>query len=82
MGESTGSIMGSSAALGGPFMPDLLLKLRLEPIVRCFDSLETWLGYPEFRHTSSGVKWTDKMIVRARFTIDDALYNYIYIYSV
>ncbi len=69
MGESGGSNMVSNGLVGCPFMPDLLLKLRLEPIVGCFDSLETWLGCPEFRHTNSGVKWTDRMIVRARFTI-------------
>ena len=32
-GESGGSILGSSAALGCPFMPDLLYKLRLDHIL-------------------------------------------------
>ena len=53
MGEAGGSILGSNAALGCLFMPDLLLKLRLEPIVWYFDSLETWLGCPEFRQQIS-----------------------------
>ena len=69
MGESTGSIMVSNGLIGCPFMPDLRPKLRLDTILWCFDSLETWLGCPEIRHTNSGVKWTDRMIVRARFTI-------------
>ena len=62
-------------------MADLRYKLRLDTIVWCFDTLETWLGCPEFRHTNSGVEWTDRMIVRARFTILDVLHIYIHIYT-
>ena len=48
MGDSGGSILGSSAALGGPFMPDFLSKLRLEPIVGCSERKITWLGWPGY----------------------------------
>ena len=41
MGESGGSIMGSGAALGWPFMPDLLYKFHLEPIVAWFERIKT-----------------------------------------
>ena len=62
-------ILVSNGLIGCPFMADLLFDFRLDTIVWCFDSLESWLGCLEFRHTNSGVTWTDLMIVRAPFTI-------------
>ena len=65
MGEAGGSILVLNGRLGWPFMPELLLKLRLEHIIWCFDILETWLGCPEFRHTEYGVERPSRMLARA-----------------
>ena len=68
MGESGGSILVSNGLVGCPFVPDLLFKLRLEPIVAWFEAIKTWRGRGEFTPTNSGIKWPDRMPVHARFT--------------
>ena len=62
-------ILVSNGLVGCSFMPDLLFNFRLDSIVWCFDTLETWRGCPEFTPTNSRVKRPSRMLVRARFTI-------------
>ena len=67
MGDSGGSILGSSAALGWPLMPDLLYNLRLEPIFHGFEFIKTCPVRGGFGWFNPGVKWPSRMAVHARF---------------
>ena len=45
-----------------------LHKSPLELIVGGFEAIKTWRGRGGFTPTNSGIKWTDRMPVHARFT--------------
>ena len=65
MGESGGSILASSAALGWPFMPDLLFNFHLEPIVAWFERKKNLGEVPGKNPTDVQLKQLDRMLIRA-----------------
>ena len=44
-------------------------KSLLEPIVEGFEAIKTWGEAGGFTPTNSGVEWTDRMPIHARFTV-------------
>ena len=75
MGDSGGSILGSSGLLGCPFMPDLIFsiyifayKWALEAMFCWFEASETCPVRGGFGWFNPGVEWASGMPVHVRFT--------------